>query len=314
MRTFPKRTSVGMVFLVGGLASSVASSQMLNDQGPPLHRLVHRNTLAVRVNPLGLIYDGRLAYRLRLYQSESKALRDNFLGIGIAPMLSPAWGRIGPFVEFNPLSVFGLWAMFHYVQYFGTVDLAQGFAGAESDFSDRTIKANTKMNSRATNGWELTLGANLQLKLAFLVIKAGARLVHGSLKLREGERVYYDLTYDIAAPNNGWTFVNDLDVLWQGLGNKLVAGARYTVTVPLYDPARHFADPTAAVDNSMHRLGPFLAYTFKFEDGARFNTPTAFLAAQWWLKHRFRAGQEISQAIPVVVVGFQITGDFLPFK
>jgi hypothetical protein len=58
---------------------------MLSEQGPPLHRIVHKNTAFVRFNPLGVGYDGRFAYRLRLYESDSKSLRDNFLGIGVAP-------------------------------------------------------------------------------------------------------------------------------------------------------------------------------------------------------------------------------------
>lgn len=305
-----------IVLLAAVLVSSISSAQLLNDQGPPQHRLVHKNTLALRYNPLGLIYDGRFMYRFRLYESESKAMRDNFLGIGLAPMLSPAWGRIGPYIEFNPLTVFGVYAILHYVQYFGTFDLAQGFAGAQSDFSDRAIKANSKTNSRVTNGWELTLGANLQLKVGPMVIRDGAKLVQGALALRDGERVYYDLTYDIAAPNQGWFFTNDLDVLWQGFENKFVGGARYTFTAPLYDPTRHFDpnDPVQTADNSTHRVGPFLAYTFKMEDGAKFNTPTVFLVMQWWLKHNYRAGQQVTQALPLLAIGFQITGDFLSIK
>lgn len=111
-------------------------------------------------------------------------------------------------------------------------------------------------------------------------------------------------------------FTNDLDVVWQGLENKLIAGARYTFTNPFYDPARHYDpnDPVQTADNSMHRVGPFVGYTFKIEDGAKFNNPTVFVLVQWWLKNRNRTGQDVSQAIPLMGVGFQMTGDFLPIK
>lgn len=307
--------SARVVLLAAVLASSVAPAQLLNEQGPPQHRLVHKNTFALRYNPLGLIYDGRFAYRYRLYPSDSKALRDNFLGIGVAPMASPAFLRVGPLVEFNPLTIFGVYASVQFVQYFGTFDLAQGFPGAQSDFSDKAIKANTA-NHVATNGYEVTLAANFQVKVSSVLLRTQAKMIYGSLKLKDGERIYYEQLYDLGAPNQGWTFVNDLDVLYQGLENKLVAGARYTFTAPLYDPTRHFDpnDPVQRADNSTHRVGPFLAYTFKFEDGARFNTPTVFLLVQWWLKHRFRTGVDTSQALPLLGLGFQMTGDFLPLK
>ncbi len=297
------------------VSSSLASAQMLADQGPPQHRIVHKNTFALRYNPLGLIYDGKFSYRYRLYESESKALRDNFLGIGIAPMLSPAFMRIGPYIEFNPLTVLGFWASLQFVQYFGTFDLAQGFAGAQSNFSDTAIRTNTA-NRLVTNGWDLTLGANFNIKVSSIVVRAFAKLVNGNLKLRDGDRVYFEQVYDIAAPNHGWYFTTDVDVLWQGFNDRFVGGARYTFTTQFYDPTRHF-DPTAldqTADNSMHRVGPFLAYTFKVEDGAKFNNPTLFLLVQWWAKHRFRTGLDTSAALPMLALGFQITGDFLPIK
>lgn len=288
---------------------------MLADRGPPLQRLVHKNTFAVRVNPLGLLYDGRFSYRLRLYESEAKALRDNFVGAGLAPTASPAFVRVGPFVEFSPLSVLGFWAALQFVQYFGTFNLLQGFAGAQSDFSDTAIAANGAALKQATSGWELTLGASFQVKISSVVLRSQARLVRAEMRLREGARVYYDQFYDVAAPNGGFFLTNDLDVLWQGLENKLIAGARYTFTAPFYE-ARHFDPnaPSTTTNNAMHRVGPFLGYTFKSEDGAAFNTPTIFLLVQWWLQHRFRTGADVSQALPLLGVGFQMTGDLLPIQ
>ncbi len=298
--------------LVFGLLSQFAHAQMLAERSPPQHRIVHKNTFAIRYNPLGLLYDGRFSYRYRLYGSESKVLRDNFLGVGLAPTASPAFIRVGPFVEFNPLSVFGVWAALQYVQYFGTFDLLQGFAGAQSDFSDSAIRAN-RANRLTANGWELTIGATFQAKISSVLIRSQARLVNGNLALRNGDRVYYDQFYDVAVPNRGWFLTNDLDVLFQTLENKLVVGARYTATAPFYDAAVHF-DPNAATqaaDNSMHRVGPFAGYTFKIADGARFNNPTVFVLLQWWAKHRFRTGADTSGALPLIGIGFQMTGDFL---
>ncbi|MBM4378175.1 MAG: hypothetical protein FJ086_02575, partial [Deltaproteobacteria bacterium] len=155
---------------LGLLLALPASAQMLQDRSPPQHRIVQRNTFALRYNPLGLLYDGRFAYRYRLYESQSVALRDNFVGVGLAPTMSPAFLKVGPYVEFNPLSVLGVWAAFQRVQYYGTFDLLQGFPSATSDFGDRAIKVNTGRRL-PVSGWELTLGLNFQARVGPLVVR-----------------------------------------------------------------------------------------------------------------------------------------------
>lgn len=311
------RIRMGAVVLALLLSGS-ALAQTLYDGGPPPDRVVHRNTLALRVNPLGLLYDGRFSARARLYASDSTALRDNFVGLGLAPTLSPAFFKVGPYLEFNPATVFGLWAALQLSQYFGTMNLLQSFPSANSRFSDAaiadrgTLPAGDPQRGYATQGFELSLGAHVTLKLWMLVLRSQARAVFGSLGLRAGDTIYYDQFFDVAVPNQGWFVTNDLDVLWQSADNKFVGGARYTLTAPLYT-ARHVAPGEDVPDNSMHRLGPFLAYTFRVRDGAAFNTPTVFLVVQWWLKHRYRTGQEVHAALPMIGAGFQVTGDFLPF-
>jgi hypothetical protein len=293
------------------LIATSASAQMLNDQGPPQLRVVHKNTFALRVNPLGLIYDGRFSVRERLFVSDSKALRDNFIGVGLLPCASPAFFRIGPFIEFNPISMFGVYAAIQYVQYFGTIDLAQGFAGAQSNFSDSAIKANSATNHMVTNGWDLTFGATFQTKVWNVLIRDQAKLVRGVLKLKEGQRIYYDQYFDVGAPNGGWFFTNDFDLLYQALDNHLMVGARYTFTNPFYEERHYDPADDSRPNNAMHRVGPFVGYNFKMQDGAAFNNPTVFLLVQWWVVHRFRTGLDTPQALPLLGVGFQITGDFL---
>ncbi len=305
------QTTRGVLLLLL-LLSTLAHAQLLNNRAPPQHRLVHKTPFAFRVSPLGLLYDGRFSYRLRLYEHDSKVLRDNFIGIGVAPTLSPAFIRIGPYVEFNPTTIFGVWSTVQFAQYFGSFDLLQSFPGAQSTFSDSAIRANSA-RKQATNGFEVTIGANLTLKFGPVVLRSQARLIYADMNLREGDRVYYDQFYDVLSPNRGWTITNDVDLIAMLFENQLLAGARYTFTIPLYDPARHF-DPTNPVqqaNNSMHRVGPFLGWTFFSDDGAAFNNPTVFLLIQWWAQHRFRTGADTPAALPLMGVGFQFTGDFL---
>lgn len=306
------------------LGSSAVSAQTLQYQSPPLHRVVHRNTFALRVNPLGLLYEGRFMYRLRLYESDSMALRDNFIGIGLTPVASPAFIRAGAYVEVQPLTVLGFWASYTFVQYFGTFNLFQSFQSARSNFSDAEItrlgaleKGPTGPGEYLANGTELTIGATFQVKVLDFILRSQARLIRPDMNLRTGDTVFYDQFYDVLAPNRGWYFVNDVDLLYQTANKRFVAGARYTQAFVFYDQ-RHFATGETQENlNNLHRVGPFVGYTFKIDDGAAFNNPTAFILIQWWLQNRNRTGTAnnpdgISQALPLIGAGFQMTGDFLP--
>lgn len=318
----PNRASLVLAVVLG---ATTVSAQTLQYQAPPLHRIVHRNTFALRVNPLGLLYEGRFMYRFRLYESDEMALRDNFIGIGLTPIASPAFIRAGAYVEVQPLTVLGFWASYTFVQYFGTFNLFQSFQSASSNYSDAEITrlgAGTPASPGAKtnylgNGTELTIGADFQIKVLDFVLRSKARLIRPDMNLRGGDTVFYDQFYDVMAPNRGWYFVNDVDLLYQTPNKRFVGGARYTQAFMFYDQ-RHFATGEAQENkNNLHRVGPFAGYTFKIEDGATFNNPTAFILIQWWLQNRNRTGTAnnpdgITQALPLIGVGFQMTGDFLP--
>ncbi len=304
------------------LLCSASNAQTLNDGPPPRHRFVHRNLIALRVNPLGLFWEGRFMYRLRLYESKSLALRDNYLSLGLTPVLSPAFLRVGPYIELAPATVATLWASLTFVQYFGSFDLFQSFptagAGLNNDntFADSAIRSrgrsgNPAIDNYVTNGWELTLGLDLQLKAGPIVGRSRTRFVRGEMRLREGDRVYYDQLYDVAAPNRGWFWTNDVDVLWQGLENRLVVGARATFTVPFYD-GRHFeGGETVRQLNALARVGPLVCYSFFSKDGRAINNPTIVLLVQWWVLHRYRTGADVPTALPLIGLAFQLTGDFI---
>ena len=301
--------------MFAALCSTQAEAQLLTDRGPPKHRIVHRNTLAIRVNPLGLIYEGRFAYRLRLYQSDSLALRDNFLGLGIAPGASPAFARIGVYAEVQPATVLGFWGTYEWMQYFGTFNLFQSFPGSSSDFSDRGIKARGDLTAgdplrpSARGGTMLTVGANLNLKFGPIIVRNQLRLFRPDFRLRDGDTTLYDQFSDLLMPNQRLSLLNDFDLLFQTRFG-LIAGLRYNIGMPFYGPENLVAG--GRVDNSTHRLGPFFAYRFFDHDGARFNQPTVALVVNWYLKHPYRTGAETSQAVPYVALAFNIVGDLLP--
>jgi hypothetical protein len=302
-------------------AVGAAAAQALVERSPPPHRVVHRGTLAVRGNPTGLIFDGRVSYRRRLHASESLALRDNYAGGGAALTLSPAFVRIGPYVEVAPASFLTLWAAAQVSRYFGALGLLQSFGSPVDDFSDRELARRRDLDdgdplaSYAATGLEVTVGLDLQARWGPLAVRAQSRLVRGSLALRGADRVYYDQVVDLLLRDDGLALVADVDVAHFGVAPRrapgLVVGLRYSAGVPRYRAADYPAAAGASHDNSSHRLGPVIGYTLFSRDGAAWNAPTVLLVTQWWIDHRYRAGAESSRALPLVALALRFHGDLL---
>lgn len=276
---------------------------------PPKHRLVYRSLTVARYNAIGLLSDFRLFYRYRLFYNEKLALRDNFLAVGINPAISPAFGRVAAMVEVQPLSVLTLWASYEFVGYFGAFNVMRSFRSAGDDYSDTELK---RRRAYVTWGTQFNTGANLLLKFGPVVIRNQFRAMYADAQLRDGDRVFYDLTFDIAAPNRGWFINHDADLLYK-TDFGLLAGVRYTITDAFYGPEHVRAGESYRNDANgpMQRLGPFVAYTWRERDGAMFNAPTVFLIVNWWLQHRWRTGADVNQALPFIAAGFQFAGDLL---
>jgi hypothetical protein len=281
---------------------------------PPV-AIQYTSTTAARVNPLGLVSFLDLAGRLRLYESDSDILKQNFVGLGFTGGLSPAWGRFGVLAEVQALTILRLYAQYEFLGYFGSFNLIPSFPSPYAEFSDTVIRDRGEMEDLpgyATYGGQLTLGATLQIKLGPFAARNLFRAVHGSYQLRAGDRVYYDQITDMLHPNDGFVIVNEVDAL-AVLDFGLTFGARWSYSHAFYDTG-HFApgeDPAAAPDNDIHRLGLLAAYTFEDNRGARFDRPTLILIAQWHLVHRYRTGQDVDTGLPYIALAFQFMGDLL---
>ncbi|NUP11398.1 MAG: hypothetical protein HOW73_35580 [Polyangiaceae bacterium] len=274
----------------------------------PVHRIQYDATLGVRVNPLGLELQSNLAYRHRLYASDSRALRDNYFGVALSPTLNPSVFRIGGHIEFRPLTMLNLQAGVHHVGYIGSFDNLQSYPVASADFSDTARdEGDKKGKSYPTHGFEAFGRAIALAKVGPIVIRDDLLFTFSKLELMPGDTVYYNPRFDVLAPNEGWFLHNDSDVVYMS-DFGLLAGARASVTHAFYDDK--IMGTSASEDNvPMFRLGPILAYTIFDTPGAAFNKPTFIASAQWWLQHRFRTGEDVHQGIPYAIVAFRFEGD-----
>ncbi|MEO1170570.1 MAG: hypothetical protein AAFX94_00735 [Myxococcota bacterium] len=271
----------------------------------------YENLSAIRYNPLGLVDFFYLSGRLRLHESDSLFLRQNYIGAGFAGGLSPAWVRLGGIVELKPVTVWRLWARYVFVQYFGTFNLLASFPDAEADFSDTAVENRADQpgtENQSVSGTELTLGSDFQLKAGPVALRNFTRGYRADMDLRDGDTTFYDQIYDVLMPNAGWVLTNETDLLYLTSSGWIIGG-RYTFTKPFYEDRHRSSDDGPS--NVIHRAGPLVAYQFSNNATGRFQSPTLLLLTQWHFEHRFRTGEDVSQAVPYVGLGFLFRGDLL---
>ena len=282
---------------------------------PPIrHRLVYQNLLAARYNPLGLVNEFNVGWRLQLFMKKPGVLyQDTFFAIKAHTFLNPAFARIGPRIEIQPLAILNLNATYNYVGYFTTFDQLMSFASPAENYSDSRLDALGKQKQNyPAHGHLVTLSALVQAKVKDVAVRDNLKFYYSDMALRRGHLVYYDQTLDIAQPDEAWTLTNDLDALYLfDFGLKL--GARYTLTHAFYKP-KHFrlGEPVSQPNGPTHRVGPAVLYTFYDKPERRFNRPTLILLVQWWARHRWRTGVDVHPAVPYLVLGFLFEGDLLP--
>lgn len=279
----------------------------------PKHRLVYKNLFALRYNALGLVNENAMGWAMRLYDKRGALWEPAYLGVKLHTFVSPAYSRVGPQVEFSPLAILNLSATYDLVGYYGTFNQMQSFGTPAADYSDTQLEENDGNGaSYATYGSMVTLSALLQAKAGPIAVRDNVKGYYNDFKLRDGGNVFYDQTLDILAPDQGWALTNDLDLLVL-FNNGLKLGARYTVTHAFYKQ-KHFqqGEPITQPNGPTHRIGPAVLYTFYDKPQRRFNKPTLIVLSQWWARHRYRTGVDVSGAVPYIVLGFLFEGDLLP--
>lgn len=270
---------------------------------PPVDRLWYSNATFLRVNPLGLIDIHRLGWRHRLSDSDSVLLQDTYTFTGVSAILTPAWTRLGLYAEAQLLSVARIFGEVGGVGYYGTFDQVLTFDDPAARYSDQTIKDLGDAASPEL-GWTATFGGTLRAKVGPVAVRSTGQVSRIDLALGGDDLFFYDQFWDRLAPDGGWMFLNDLDLLY--VQGKLRLGARHTFSDTL-DGRGGETDGGLA----HHRLGPLLAWQFAdHAPGARFNQPTLFVVVQPWLQHPYRTGEEQPAALPLIAAGFAFNGDY----
>ncbi|MCC6810366.1 MAG: hypothetical protein IT381_23245 [Deltaproteobacteria bacterium] len=273
----------------------------------PEHSLVYTNLFAARLNPLGVTDQLRLAYRHRLFDSESPLFQPANFSAGVTTELTPANARFGPSLELTPLAALQLYAAYEFVGYFGVLQNVLALDSPEHEVSDATRAAlAAARQNRPMAGGRLTLSILVQAKVGPIAVRAQLQFFRYDMRGQPGENVFYEPGVDMLVPMHGFFLQHDADVLYvTNFG--LIAGVRHSLAHSLEDAPR--VSPGFGGLNSQHRVGPIALYEFFNRPGAAFDRPSLGLIVQWYLQHRYRTGQETTQAFPQIVLAFLFAGE-----
>lgn len=301
-------------FAAEGDAPAEAAAQV--EKRDP-HRLFYQSLSVLRLNPIGLITRAQLGYMYKLWGNPKvdpnaplgqKIKQNTYLKIAANTQLSPGFLRPGVIVEAVPLALIRLAARVEQHTYWGAFNLISSFPSASTPHDEGDLDA---AESYGTTGWSARFDARLQIKLGKIAVRSEVRAEYASLDLENDDPVFYEPILDNLAANDGWTIINDTDLLYFA-NDEWIIGARYTYTKAFFDDD-DFApgeDPRVANNDVLHRVGPAIIWRLdNNKTGTRFNQPTLFLITQFWLQHASRTGQEITQAYPYTLIGFAFSGD-----
>ncbi|NNB89672.1 hypothetical protein HJC10_26180 [Corallococcus exiguus] len=301
-----------------GLGAPVAAQQsqapITEDVPLPVQPLlpdsrVYFTTLnVVRYNPLGLESQNRLVYQKRLSDSPSLLLRDTYASAGASLRLSPAFFKLGPVVELQPLAIFNVRAGYEYVQFFGTFGSVQSYPDSFQPYDD-DLRSATNDAAYGTSGHHFFVEPMLQAKVKSLALRSKLAIEYWNMSLHDGgtRGTFYDPTLDTLVPGKGWVLANDTDVLW--LAGQWTLGARLSAVWPRYDEDTNAVEPLPGrtlPTNSHVRVGPLVAYAFDTKPGGLMSKPTVLFMAGWYLKHENRMN-----AMPYLLGGFSFTTELL---
>ena len=272
---------------------------------PPQWRLTYQDIVAARNNPIGVMNLIEVTGRYRLSESDHLLLQDTHVSAGPFFDLNPAAAYLGGVVRIKPLAILQISMSHAWVGYFGTFGLVQSFDDSGIDYSDTQLNINEDNGENfATTGTATKLEGVLQAKAGPAAVRSTFLGVRYHLDTK-GKPIWFDTGLDVLAPRRGWVIKNDLDVLWvSDFG--LAAGGRWTWTHPFL--GEHSRD-----SQTTDRVGPIAVYRWGVDPGSRFDSPTIVVMAQWYTRHVYRTGEDVSQALPYVAAGFLFSGDLIPW-
>lgn len=270
--------------------------------GPVRWTLSHLDV--IRLNPLGLETQNRVLYQRKLQESDSILFANTYGAAGASLKLNPAFLKVGPVFEFQPIAVFHLRVAYEFMQFFGTFDYVQSYAEPTDPegYADDN-RADNGDQAYVTNGHHVYIEPTLQAKVGSVAIRSKFAFEWWQMDIEDGDTVWYDATLDTYVPGDGFVVTNDTDVLY--LAGDIIAGARLSWVNPIYRDD-HFVDgmPDDFDGMSHLRVGPLGVYTISERKGPVPVSHKVLANVSWYLSHPNREG-----AMPYILLGYAYNRD-----
>jgi hypothetical protein len=260
------------------------------------------STTGVRLNPLGLFTELRLGVTMPLSNSESPLFKGTAARVEGIFFVSPATVSPGVSAYIQPINLLKVGVSYTPTYYWGTFNSLQSY---DSPLDDYAPSLQDDRDGYARWVHQTNLFGVLQFRVGDFALRNTFTASYVKANLRDDDRVYYDFTWDILAPRRGWVFQNDTDVVWYA-SQRLTVGARHTL-VTLDYPDELGVDDTQ--DNvPISRAGPIALFRLSNETTGKIRLPTLFLVTQWWIRNRYRTGEDVTQLLPYVLAGVNFEG------
>jgi hypothetical protein len=214
-------------------------------------------------------------------------------------------------IEIQPLANLSFGVDYSAFYYFGSAGLAQSYPSPRASYGSGAFSAPVDGPGGSYALWvqQLTMHATLQAVLGPIAVRSTTRAARFFADLHPNDQVFYDPVFDLAVYKNGWVGQNDTDVVYPWTSNVIV-GLRHTLTLAWYpNDAYAPGEPRENPNTPISKLGPVALWQFFQSERGPIQRGTLLLVAQWYLAHRYRTGETVSGALPLLGLGLVFSGD-----
>jgi len=261
-----------------------SASQPLRTPG-----FIHTESIGACLNPLGMLIDSRVLYRIPLSQDTGILFRTSRFESGIINEWSPGDEMFGAGINIEPLAIFNLWVKAGAYENYNWFGFGyRPLAGKNGPYHDTVLSEISQKNSAALR---LSIAPSLKLKIASVIVADNFTLNRIDFLHEEG--YYYEIRTALPHAVHDFDCVNDVIVLYEikngfmtGMNHNLVyvngTGIRQQklgAIVIKSSSSRIFTDLFALVTGGMY-----------LESGLRKNSP--YIAALCGFEMPFSPGKK----------------------